>query len=66
MSLANMTGPPCSIPDGNTIIAEVDTINAAEAAEWQKKISIYVSGITTHGLLNTIAGLVLEWALSPD
>ena len=52
MSLEDMSGPLCGMPDGATQSAQVTSNNAAAAAERQNKTPIYVSGVTdTRGAL---------------
>jgi hypothetical protein len=52
MSLVNVSGPLCSMPNGTTQSAQVATNSATPAAERQNKTPIYVSGDTdTRGFL---------------
>ena len=58
MSLGDMSGPLCGMPDGTTNNAQVAANAAAPAAERQNKTPIYVSGVTgTRGFLNWLRPL---------
>jgi len=52
MSLGDMSGPLCGMPDGATINAQVATSSAAPIGERNNKTPIYVTGVTdTRGFL---------------
>ena len=52
MSLGDVPGPLCGMPDGATTHAQVATSSAAPIGERQNKTPIYVTGVTdTRGFL---------------
>ena len=55
MSLGDMSGPLCGIPDDTISSAQVATNSVAPAVEWKNKTPIYFSGFTdTRGFLSWI------------
>jgi len=58
MSLGDMSGPLCDMPDGYTISTQVASNNAAPTAEQQHKTPIYISGVMdTCGFLTCLHAL---------